>query len=66
MSSVSYFVGFLIILGWEGALCAYMGVIHESTMEVVVGAVFTVILWGLFGWWALLDTFNILAKKILR
>jgi hypothetical protein len=66
MSSVSYLVAFAIMLGWEGPLCAYVGVLHKSLMEVLVGAALTLFFWGLFGWWALVDVAKILAEKISR
>ncbi|KQY15726.1 hypothetical protein ASD28_22945 [Massilia sp. Root133] len=66
MSPVSYLVAFVIMLGWEGPLCAYVGILHQSMVEVLAGAAITLFIWGLFGWWALVDVAKISAKKISR
>jgi hypothetical protein len=64
MSSVSYLTAFVIILGWEGPFYPSVGMLHESQTEILISAVFTLIFWGFFGWWALVYVAKILTKKV--
>jgi len=66
MSPIAYLVAFTIMLGWEGPLLVYVGLIHESLPELLVGAILTLIFWGFFGLRTLLDVARICATKISR
>lgn len=63
MSSVSFFIYFLIMLGWEGPLAVYVGLANGSMAEVGIGLVVTLFFWGLFGWWSLVDIMKMAARR---
>lgn len=64
MSSVSFFVYFLVLLGWEGPLSIYFGIVKGSMSDVCIGIIVTLFFWGLFGWWAFVDTIKLVVKKL--
>ena len=65
-SSVSFFIGFLVMLGWEGPLAIYLGLTNGSMAEFDFGLANTVFFWGAFGWWSLVDTIKIISRKLRK
>lgn len=43
------FFAFLFAFGWEGPVIISIGLRHDSTVEIVMGVLFAVFFWGLFG-----------------
>ena len=56
------FFAFLFAFGWEGPLVFFIGMDHQSTLEISMGIVFTLVFWGLFGFRLLSE----LVKHILK
>ncbi len=43
------FIAFMIAFGWEGPVIFSIGLRNGSTLEMMIGALFTAFFWGLFG-----------------
>ncbi len=43
------FIAFMLAFGWEGPVIFWIGLGHESTLEMTIGLVFTAFFWGMFG-----------------
>lgn len=43
------FLAFLLAFGWEGPVIISIGLRNGSTLEIVMGVLFTVFFWALFG-----------------
>lgn len=43
------FFAFLFAFGWEGPVVVSIGMDHQSTLEISIGLLFTIVFWGLFG-----------------
>ena len=56
------FIAFLMAFGWEGPVIISIGLRHNSTLEIVMGLVFAIFFWGLFGIKLLSD----LVKHLLK
>lgn len=55
MSPLTYFVVFLVMLGWEGPLLIWNGLAKGEMVELGIGLLITLFFWGAFGWGALLE-----------
>ena len=43
------FLAFLFAFGWEGPVIISIGLGHDSTLEILMGLLFTIFFWSLFG-----------------
>jgi hypothetical protein len=48
-------IAFMLAFGWEGPVIFSIGWGHGSTLEMMIGLVFTAFFWGMFGIKLLLD-----------
>jgi hypothetical protein len=48
-SPILNFLAFVLAFGWEGPVIISIGLRHDSTLEIVMGLIFTVFFWSLFG-----------------
>ncbi len=48
-SPILNFLAFLLAFGWEGPVILSIGLRNESTLEIMIGLVFTIFFWSLFG-----------------
>lgn len=56
------FLAFLFAFGWEGPVIIYIGMGNHSTLEILMGLLFTIFFWALFGIRLLSD----LVKHLLK
>lgn len=42
-------IAFMLAFGWEGPVILSIGWGHGSTLEMMIGLVFTAFFWGMFG-----------------
>lgn len=43
------FFAFLLAFGWEGPVIIFIGLRNGSTLEILIGLLFTIFFWALFG-----------------
>ena len=56
------FFAFLLAFGWEGPVIFSIGLRNDSTLEILIGLVFAIFFWALFGIRLLSD----LVKHLLK
>lgn len=56
------FFAFLFAFGWEGPVIISIGLRNGSTLEIVMGVLFTVFFWALFG----MKLLSSLVKHLLK
>jgi hypothetical protein len=56
------FIAFLFAFGWEGPVIISIGLRNDSTLEILMGLLFTIFFWALFGIRLLSD----LVKHLLK
>jgi hypothetical protein len=61
-SPILNFLAFALAFGWEGPVILSIGWRNGSTLEILIGLVFTVFFWSLFGFKLLRE----LVRHVLR
>ncbi len=56
------FLAFLFAFGWEGPVIISIGFGHDSTLEILMGLLFTIFFWSLFG----IRLLSALVKHLLK